>query len=197
MSDDRNDGTVPPAPESAPPPLAAAPPPVSPPQPAPAAAPPQHPAATSRTGLWAMMTVIAFGAGVGLTLLVLWLNGSIGESRRGSADAPASTYNANPFGGTGATPSPPAPSYGNVPTAASLQGTWGPRCPGSRDDAATFYADGTMEADGETGSWTLSGNDLTVTTPRQTMTLRWEMLGNNSANVTRSGGNSRVVNRCG
>jgi hypothetical protein len=208
MTDDRDSGGVPPVPEpAAPPPLAPAPPPVAQAQPAPPAfpppAPPQHPPApSSRTGFWAAMIVLAFVAGAGLTLLVLKLNGSIGESGKSVAAAgPGSTYGGgtSSFGANRTSPvsPPPATTYGSPPTAASVQGTWGAACPGSRDHAATFYADGSMEADGDSGSWSLSGYDMTATVGGETTTLRWEMLTSDSARLTRSGGRSRIVNRCG
>ncbi len=212
MTDDRDGGDIPPIPEPAPPPpLATEAPPAAPavPQPpaapaSPPLAPPQAPApppsaATGRTGFWAAMIVLAFGAGVGLTLLVLWLSGSLGDSRqRFDVTSPTSNYGSGPssFGGSGSTPAPPGTSDGSAPTVLSIAGTWGPNCPGSRTDAATFYGDGTMVADRDSGTWSLSGNDMTVQLGRETTMLRWEMLTNDSARLTRTGGRSRIVYRC-
>jgi hypothetical protein len=157
--------------------------------------------------MWMAFVILAFAAGVGGTMLTLWLTGDLWNSRSsysppsygGSMNGATGTTGTNAYGGT--TPAAPQPvpsgSYeGSAATPMSLQGTWGPNCPGSTNQAATFYADGTMQADGETGSWTLDGYNLTVRTPRETMDYRWEMLGNDSARVTRGSGNPRVVNRC-
>jgi hypothetical protein len=213
VTDERNDGAVPPPSEPAPPPLAAAPPPVAPPQPAPQPYPApvyQPPAPGSGTGKWFLFIILAFAAGVGGTILVLWLTGDLWNSRSSAYSSPSfssstttgttGTTGTSSYGGT--TPTAPAPpansglSGGSAPTPTSLVGTWGPNCPGSNNQAATFYSDGTMQADGDNGTWVLDGYTVTVRGPRETTILRWEMLGNDSAQVTREGGNSRVVNRC-
>ncbi|HTU12014.1 MAG TPA: hypothetical protein VMG08_14080 [Allosphingosinicella sp.] len=219
MTDDRNGGNVPPAPiPAAPPPLAAAPPPAAPvaPQPAPpqsqpAAPQPQPPyyppPPKSKTGLWVFFLFVAFAAGAGGAILTLWLTGELWNSR---STVQPSSYGSPATGGvtgadTGMTPpapSPapapaPAPTGGAVPTADTLAGSWGPNCPGSNSDAITFYQDGTAESDGESGSWSLNGNYVTLNNGRQNMTLYWEMVGNDSARVRRSGDSrTETVNRC-
>ena len=149
------------------------------------------------------MVALGFAAGVGVTLLFLWLNGPIGASR---APAPKETAATNVSGSAGANlnaatvapavPTPPPARTGTAPTPASLEGSWGPECPGSPNESATFYPDGTMEADGDTGSWSLNGYEVTLSGERDTTVLRWEMLDSDSARVSRPGGASRIVNRC-
>jgi hypothetical protein len=150
------------------------------------------------------MVGLAFAAGVGVTLLFLWLNGPIGRSREPAEknSSVSNTSGSSEVGVNIATPAiapVPAPSpaqTGSAPTPASLEGTWGPECPGSRNESATFYGDGTMEADGDTGSWSLNGYEVTLNGERDTTVVRWEMLGSDSARVSRPGGASRIVNRC-
>jgi len=110
MSDDRNDGSVPPpAAPAAPPPLAAAPPPVNPPQPVPPPVPQPQPApgypppgGGCKTGMWALFIILAFAAGVGLTILTLWLTGDLWNER--SSYASSSSYGSgsgtNPYDGS-------------------------------------------------------------------------------------------------
>ena len=200
MTADRNDAGVPPTPApSAPPPLAAAPPPVAPVQPQ--VAPPYYPPATnSKTGLWVFFIILAFAVGVGGTILTLGLTGELWNS--GSYRSPSSyssTSGSGTTGGSGfSTPTPP-PSTGSgyAPTADVLPGSWGPGCPGSSNQALTLYADGTATMDGETGSWSLSGNYVTLNNGREVMTLYWEMVSNDSARVRRSGSSdTRTINRC-
>jgi hypothetical protein len=123
------------------------------------------------------------------------------DDRNGGAVPPASGPAAPP---PLAAPPPPvappqpqtAPPY-YPPTEASLQGTWGENCPGSRTGALTFYGDGTAVGDNERGTWSLNGNYVTLTSDRNTMTLYWEMLGNDTARARRSGDSqTRTVNRC-
>jgi hypothetical protein len=199
MTDDRNGGGVPPPSEpAAPPPLAVAPPPVAPPQP-PSAAPYYPPASNSKTGLWVFFVILAFALGVGGTILTLWLTGDLWSS--GSRYAPGgygggTTSSSTPYGSSTPTP-PPSSGSGYAPTEASLQGTWGENCPGSSSGAITFYGDGTALGDGERGTWSLNGNYVTLTSDRNTMTLYWEMLGNDTARARRSGDSrTRTVNRC-
>lgn len=209
MTDDRNDGGVPPPPEpAAPPPLAAAPPTVTPPQPAPQPVPQPYPAqaylppaAGSKTGMWVLFIILAFAAGVGGTILVLWMTGDLWNSR--SSYSPSSTYSSG-SGSFGSTPStsssltPPSTSGGgNAPTEASIVGTWGENCPGSRNGTMTFYSDHMAEGDGQRGSWSLNGNYVTLTNEHETNTLYWEMVNNDTARARRaSGGDMRTVNRC-
>jgi hypothetical protein len=202
MTDDRNGGAVPPASgPAAPPPLAAPPPPVAPPQPQ--SAPPYYPpVSNSKTGLWVFFVILAFAVGVGGTILTLWLSGELWNS--GSLHPPGSyggstTSTSTPYGSSTGTPPPPpsTSASGYPPTEASLQGTWGENCPGSRTGALTFYGDGTAVGDNERGTWSLNGNYVTLTSDRNTMTLYWEMLGNDTARARRSGDSqTRTVNRC-
>lgn len=202
MTDDRNGGGVPPASQpAAPPPLAATPPPVAPPQPQ--TAPPYYPpTSNSKTGLWVFFIILAFAVGVGGTILTLWLTGELWNS--GSRYSPSSysgstTSSTTPYGSSSSTPSPP-PSAGSgsyAPTEASLAGTWGEGCPASRAGAITFYSDGTALGDGESGTWSLNGSYVTLTSDRNTMTLYWEMLNNDTARARRTGDSqTRTVNRC-
>lgn len=203
MTDDRNSG-VPPAQGHAPPPLAPPAAPVPPPyQPAPA---PWQPAARSGPGLWPLFTVLAFLVGAGGTILTLWLTGDLWNSRTSTS---SSTVAGSAQGGglnpaTSMTPPPasvpspgPATTGGTAPTPASLPGSWGPACPGSADEAITFYADGTASSDGESGTWSLDGNYVNLNNGRESLTLYWEMVGSGSARVRRAGDSqSRIVNRC-
>lgn len=205
MTDNRNGGGVPPASQpAAPPPLAAAPPPVVPPQP-PGAPPYFPPPQNSKTGLWAFFIILAFAVGVGGTILTLWLTGDLWNSRSGysspssfsgSSDSGAGSLGSSPS--TSGSPTPPSTSgSGYAPTEASLAGTWGENCPGSRGGAITFYSDGTAVGDDERGTWSLNGNYVTLTSERNTMTLYWEMLNNDTARARRSGDSqTRTVNRC-
>ena len=206
MSDDRNDGSVPPpSAPAAPPPLAAPPPPVAPAQPAPQPVPQPMPApgypppaAGSKTGMWALFIILAFAAGVGATILTLWLTGDLWNSR--SSSYPPASYGSSSGSGTSSFGSSTAPSTtgrGYAPTEASIVGTWGERCPGSTTGAITFYSDHTVAGNNETGSWSLSGNYLTATTSRGTNTLYWEQLSETSARVRASGASAtRLINRC-
>lgn len=204
MSDDRNDGSVPPpSAPAAPPPLAGSPPPQPAPQPVPqanpaAAYPP--PAGGSNTGKWALFIILAFAAGVGLTILTLWLTGDLWNSRSGYS--PPSSYGSG--SGTSSYGSPDtntstfaSTSGGYAPTEASIVGTWGEGCPGSRAGAITFYSDHTVVGDNGQGSWSLSGNYLTANTDRGTNTLYWEMVSGSQARVRRSGSTAtRFISRC-
>lgn len=210
MTDQGNNGNVPPAPgPAAPPPLAPAPPPVQPayqPAPAPYAPPP----AKSGPGLWPLFTFLAFATGVGGTILTLWLTGDLWNSSSSSYSSPS--YSSGSSNGLGSgtpmssapvpVPAPaPAPTTtpasGYPPTPATLPGTWGPGCPGSDNGGLVFYDDGTAMSDGESGTWTLDGNYVNLNNGRETLALHWEMLSNDSARVRRSGtSQTRIVNRC-
>lgn len=202
MTDDRNGGAVPPAPvPAAPPPLASAPPPAAPVQPQ-VVAPYYPPVSNSKTGLWVFLIILAFAVGVGGTILTLWLTGDLWNS---SSRYIPSSYSSSTAGGTGTTgattyptpPPPPSTTSGYAPTADVLPGTWGPGCPGSTNQALTIYADGTAAMDGENGSWSLNGNYVTLNNGRETMTLYWEMVTNDSARVRRSGDSqTRTISRC-
>ena len=203
MSDDRNDGSAPPVPEPvAPPPLAAAPPPVAPPQPAPQPQPaPAYPppAGGDKTGMWVLFIILAFAAGVGGTILTLWLTGDLWNSR--SSYYPPSSYGSgtSSYGSAPSTNTPTAPSTsgGYAPTEATIVGTWGENCPASRGGAITFYSDHTIVGDNGQGSWSLSGNYLTATTARGTNSLYWEMVSASQARVRRAGSSSsRLISRC-
>src|SRR5207237_7662735 len=171
MSDDRNDGSVPqPRVPVAPPPLAAGPPPVAPAQPAPepytAPAYPR-PAGGNKTGRWVLFIILAFAAGVGGTILVLWLTGDLWNSR--SSYYPPSSYGSSSGSGTSSygssttTPTAPSTSGSYAPTEMTIVGTWGENCPASRRGAITFYSDHTIAGDNGQRSWSLSGNYLTAT----------------------------------
>ena len=234
MTDDRNDGSVPPVPGPAappplaepPPPAAAAPPPApAAPPPAPAAAPPAPPVpapyypappapaapapyypapqqARRGAGLWPLFAFLAFLAGVGGTILTLWLTGELWNSRSSSYSNPiySSGGTTNTATDTAMAPVPPpapSPAFSAMPTSSTLTGTWGPSCPGSRSEAITFYADGTASGDGESGSWSVSGNYVSLNNGSRTMTVYWEMTGADSARVRQSGeSDSRTVYRC-
>jgi hypothetical protein len=168
--------------------------------PQPQSAPYYPPASNSKTGLWVFFIILAFAVGVGGTILTLWLTGDLWNS---SARYTPSSYSGSTSGSgttgsgfTAPTP-PPASGTGYPPTEASLAGTWGESCPGSRSGAITFYSDGTAIADDERGTWSLNGNYVTLTSERNTMTLYWEMLGNDTARARRSGASqTRTVSRC-
>ena len=207
MTDNRNGGGVPPASApAAPPPLASAPPPVAPPQPPAAPLQPQStapyypPVSSSKTGLWVFFIILAFAVGVGGTILTLWLTGDLWNS--GARYIPSSYTSSTPTGtgttgGTGYATPPPATGGGYAPTADVLPGTWGPACPGSNSQALTIYADGTAAMDGENGTWSLNGNDVTLNNGRENMTLYWEMVTNDTARVRRSGDSqTRTISRC-
>jgi hypothetical protein len=210
MSDDRNAGGVPPAPEpAAPPPLAAVPPPVVPPQPVPQPVPQPYPAPAyppaaggSKTGMWVFFLILAFAAGVGATILTLWLTGDLWNSR--SSYYPPSSYGSSSGSGTssfGSSPStgtPAAPSTGGyAPTEMTIVGTWGEGCPASRAGAITFYSDHTIVGDNGQGSWSLTGYYVTATTDRGTNSLYWEMISGSQARVRRAGSSSsRLISRC-
>ena len=202
MSDEGRGTDMPPGPLPVPP-LASAPPPVARTPAPPQFRPPPPATAQNRKSFWMAMVGLAFAAGVGVTLLFLWLNGPIGASREPASKrspagnaAASSGLNANTSTVAPQVPSPPPVRTGTAPSAAVLEGTWGPECPGSTNESATFYGDGTMEAEGDTGSWSLNGYEVTLDGERETMILRWEMLGNDSARVSRDGGAPRIVNRC-
>ncbi len=209
MTDQGNDGDVPPAAPAAPPPLAATPPPAQPAyQPAPAvyALPP----ARSGPGLWPLFTFLAFAIGVGGTILTLWLMGDLWKSRSSFNSGPGhSGESSNGMSGMSmpSTPAPipapptPAPpttaTTGYPPTPDTLTGTWGPGCPGSSNDVIIFYDDGTAASDGETGTWQIDGNNVTLNNGSETLVLQWEMLADGRARVRRSGSTqSRVISRC-
>lgn len=209
MTDDRNGGGVPPGSDpAAPPPLASAPPPTAPHYPPPPHQPPPPyypPPQKSKTGLWILGLFLAFALGVGGTLLVLYLSDEIVSYRSSSYPAPShggstgigtSSTRGTSSGTTAPTPAPTT-SGGSPPTADTLTGTWGPRCPGAPDDAITFYSDGSAASDGERGTWSLDGPYVNLNNGRETMSLYWEMLGSDSARVRRSGDSrTRVIYRC-
>ena len=209
MTDDRNAGGVPPAPGSAaPPPLAPSPSSVQPAfQPVPTPAP-YSPPAKGGPGLWPLFTFLAFAVGVGGTILTLWLTGELWNSSPGSYSSPGDasvtgngTGSVTPVPSTQApTPAPPAPApatTGYPPTPDTLTGTWGPGCPGSNNDVIIFYDDGTAASDGETGTWQIDGNSVTLNNGSETLVLQWEMLSDGRARVRRSGtAQSRVISRC-
>lgn len=206
MTDQGNNGNIPPPPNpTAPPPLAAASPPVPPAaQPAPA---PYYPSpARSGPGLWPLFVFLAFALGVGGTILTLWLTGQLWNSQSSSYSSPGSgSASSNGMGASAPMPSTPAPApaptttpaSGYPPTPDTLTGTWGPGCPGSTDDGITFYDDGTAMSDGENGTWTLDGSYVNLNNGRETLALYWEMVSNDSARVRRSGtSQTRMVYRC-
>jgi hypothetical protein len=186
------------------------PPPQPVPQPVPA--PYYPPPAKGGKGLWILLIILAFAAGVGGTILTLWLTGDLWNSRSnyypsgygsGTGSSPGSSTTTGTTGSTGYTapaPTPvPAPSVGvsTRPTASTLVGSWGRACPGSGNELITFYADGTASSDGENGTWSLDGSYVNLNNGRQNLSLYWEMLGNDSARVRRSGAaETRMVYRC-
>lgn len=204
MTDDRNDGSVPPpAGTAVPPPLPAAPPPVAPPQPLqpvplPVAMPGYPPpVGGGKTGMWVLFIILAFAAGVGGTILTLWLTGDLWNSR--SSYYPPSSYGSgtSSYGSSTSTPTAPSASGGYAPTEVTIVGTWGENCPASRNGAITIYSDHTLVGDNGQGSWSLSGNYLTATTDRGTNSLYWEMISASQARVRRSGSSSsRLISRC-
>jgi len=180
---------------------APAPAPAAPPVPSPA--PSYPPPAKSGPGAWPLFTFLAFLVGVGGTVLTLWLTGDLGGSS--SSSSSGSGYSSGSYGSdtnstlpayVPSTPSRPTMSA-SPPSVATLTGTWGPGCPSSRNDAITFYADGTAMSDGESGSWSLDGSYVNLNNGRQNMSLYWEMTGNGSARVRRSGDSRvRTIYRC-
>jgi hypothetical protein len=154
-----------------------------------------------------LFTFLAFAAGVGGTILTLWLTGELWNSSSRSQSGPGYSDAASRGMGSGTpvssapTPAPPtaAPpaTTGYPPTPDTLTGTWGPGCPGSSNDVIIFYDDGTAASDGETGTWQIDGNSVTLNNGSETLVLQWEMLSDGRARVRRSGTTqSRVISRC-
>jgi len=199
VTDDRNGGATPPPSEpAAPPPLAAAPPPVSPiqpPTPPPVPAPYYPPVSSgSGSGRWILFIILAFAAGVGLTILTLWLTGDLWNDR--SSSYSPSSYGSSSGSGTSSYGST-SPSFSSVPTDVTIIGTWGTRCPSSVSDAVTFASGNRVSSDGDSGTFSVSGNYVTVNTSRQTLNFYWEMIDANTARVRRSGDSqTRMIYRC-
>lgn len=74
-----------------------------------------------------------------------------------------------------ALPSAPAPRPMTMPNNAFyFFGTWGPNCPSSAAEAITFFSDGTFQASGGFGTWTIdSGSTITMTGNGRTVSSRW------------------------
>ena len=151
--------------------------------------------------MWVLFIILAFAAGVGGTILVLWLTGDLWNSR--SSYFPPSGYGSTSGSGTSSygsstnTPTAPSTSGGYAPTEMTIVGTWGENCPASRRGAITFYSDHTIVGDNGQGSWSLSGNYVTATTDRGTNSLYWEMMSSSQARVRPSGrSSSRLISRC-
>lgn len=154
------------------------------------------------TGPWLFFVFLAFAVGVGGTILTLWLTGELWNSRSSSYYGP--NYGSVSSNGTGSgsavspTPAPPPPAMSsNMPTPATLTGTWGTGCPGSGGDVIIFYDDGTAASDGENGTWQIDGNYVTLNNGSENLVLYWEMIGDGRARVRRSGASeTRVLSRC-
>jgi hypothetical protein len=74
-----------------------------------------------------------------------------------------------------------------------LAGTWGPRCPSSTRDTITFSANGAFMAGAGSGSYSLSGNLVTLYRrgAADSFSMRWELVSDSMARVTNS--NSGLV----
>jgi hypothetical protein len=190
MSDDRNN---PPGPPPEPPPLAepppmAAPPPQAPPAAqAPPPAPPAPPAPAAPAGArssplpWIIAGLLALALAV---LAALYFTGMLDRDSRTNSSAANSIGSVTPP----VTPAPPPPTTtAGVLSATWLVGTWGPNCPGSQEDAATFTSDNGFSAEGDTGTWTISGSEVTLQFSGRSLVTRWEILGPNAARVTQVG----------
>jgi hypothetical protein len=196
MTDDRDN-------PAGPPPEPPAPPLEPPPQPAPPAA-----VAPARRKPWGWI-VAAILALILIVLVILYYMGMFdGEQRREEVpwnsgyEAPAPPPSTGgPATGPGLpVPAPtPAPAPGGQVTAAWLHGGWGQDCPAVNDPVFVFQPGGRLVFAPDTGTWTLSGNIVTVTVNgrSRSSSMRWDYLGPDSARVTRlRTGDVYTVYRC-
>lgn len=159
-------------------------PPPEPPAPQPGAAPAPPAAvrrARSRPWGWIVAALLAL---VLIVLVILYFMGMFeGEQRREEV----------PWNSGYAEPDPAR----TAPSAAWLAGTWGPRCPGARQRAVTFSADGRYSAEDGAGTWSLSGDVVTVTVNGRSRVTRWERVVDDGAWKTEvATGEVRYVRRC-
>lgn len=173
MTDDRNDAAGPPPEPPAPPPGPAPPPPVA--------------AAPKRPKPWGWI-VAALLALVLIVLVILYYMGMFDRERR--AEVPWNSGYEAPA---------PAPAPAGQVTAQWLEGGWGQDCPASPDPQLTFQPGGRFLLGTGAGSWTLSGNIITLRLDGRTNTssMTWDYLSPDSARVTRNRtGDVYTVYRC-
>ncbi|HEV7661024.1 MAG TPA: hypothetical protein VGO55_14390 [Allosphingosinicella sp.] len=198
-----------------PPPFPNAAPPAPPaPYPAP------YPAAPARGAPWGWIVAAILAAALIILLCLYfftslldkaprdsWDNGGSSFSQSGSGSGSGALGSSGSSAGTGSgqgtyAPPPPPPTTTNpvagyAPTAAWLQGTWGPGCPGSSAQAIALYEGGRLVAQGGEGSWSLDGDIVTLTGNGRTLVTRWEYLSQDMARVTQTAnGRVETVRRC-
>jgi hypothetical protein len=129
--------------------------------------------------------VVAIVAATLLVLVLLWLIGAFNGERPRPEEVPWNSGYAEPD---------PARTR---PTAAWLAGTWGPRCPGSRQDAVTFESGGRFAGADGAGTWSLAGDVVTVTVNGRNHATRWEHVARDGAWVAQTATHEvRYVRRC-
>lgn len=192
MTDDRHNPAGPPPMASAPPPappLAPSPPlPPSYPVAAPVYAPPER---RSNAG-WIVAAILA---AVLVLLVILYFTGALDREPRRSGFASGASGSSGRTGFGSSTTTAGAPL-----SMSALVGTWGPRCPGSRAEAITFTSGGTWTAGSGGGSYSLSGNTITLfrSSGGGTFSMRWEPVTDSSARVSTMGAaRPDYVYRCG
>jgi len=179
-------------------------------QPPPPQAPPAAPAAPAYAqpyaaapagGSKAGWIVAGILAAVLVVLVILYFTGVLDRSPRSSTGG---AFGGTPSTGTGGFGAPSTGSSGGMSgsgavTMASVAGTWGPGCPGSRNDTVTFTSSGSYLTGADSGSFTIYGNTLSLTSSANgsTTTIRWEPMGDNAARAeVTSRGRSATVYRC-
>jgi hypothetical protein len=133
--------------------------------------------------------VLGFVVLVGIALTV---TGGVGGSRSSNGSASRiSQYGSS---------TPPAPRPITMPNnALYFFGTWGPNCPQSTADAMTFFSDGTFQAPGGFGTWTIdAGSTITMTGNGRTVSSEWVFSSGNAAVAYGMGTpGGQPVRRCG
>jgi len=144
--------------------------------------------------------IIAGVLGVALLILaILYFTGKLDGSRRngGSAEGTSGSYGGS-TGSSGYGSSQPSTGR-QTTTMYTLAGTWGPGCPGARANAITFSSSGTYTAGAGSGSYTLSGNLVTLFRAGGggSFPMRWELVSESMARVTNiNSGTADTVYRC-
>lgn len=140
-------------------------------------------------GIVVLIALIATGATLHFTgTLQRWFGTAHASA---PAAGPESVSGPTPVAGDGATNIPPNGQH--------LVGSWGPNCPGSRDNSATLNGDGTaIDPNGTPGTWSIdAGSTVTVTSNGRTRQARWEIQADGAALVHPGGGRDpTLVRRC-